>query len=219
MNEYFLRQIPLWGEKTQQNLATKHIAIIGSGGLGSALGLSLGSSGIGRISVVDFDKICLHNIHRQILFDLKDIGNFKARIFKKRIESRYNGVCVDAYVEKFSEFAKRQMKVDLILDATDNMQTRCEISDFAVRSNTPWIFASVEGFSGEICFLDGVKFDFFKEHKHELSGISAPAVMFVAAFEANLALRYLTKLKIQKNLLYFVDFNSGDFKVNKFNLN
>lgn len=216
MNEYFARQIQLWGEETQRNLAQKRILIVGSGGLGSSLGLSLGSSGIGHISVVDFDKVSLHNIHRQILFDLSDEGKFKAEIFKKRIESRYDGVCVDVYLEKFSDFAKRELKFDLILDATDNMQTRAEICEFALSAKMPWIFASVEGFRGQICFMDGAKFDFVKIDERKPDGIAAPIVMFVAAFEANLALRYLCGLKISKNLLYYVDFSSCEFKVDKF---
>ena len=71
---YFHRQIQLWGEQTQRALADKRILIIGAGGLGSSLSYALGASGIGRISVVDFDTVALHNIHRQILFTLADEG-------------------------------------------------------------------------------------------------------------------------------------------------
>jgi len=64
--DYFNRQIQLWGEETQASLENKKIAIIGAGGLGSSLALALGTSGIGQVDMVDFDTVSLHNIHRQI---------------------------------------------------------------------------------------------------------------------------------------------------------
>ncbi|MEJ2489400.1 MAG: ThiF family adenylyltransferase, partial [Sulfurovaceae bacterium] len=70
--EYFKRQIELWGAQKQEALQDKSIAIIGAGGLGSSLALALSGSGIGDIDVVDFDRVSLHNIHRQIAFRLED---------------------------------------------------------------------------------------------------------------------------------------------------
>ena len=111
---YFKRQIQLWGKKTQESLKNKKILIIGSGGLGSSLGLSLGSSGIGEIHVVDFDKVDISNIHRQILFKLDDEGKFKAEVFKSVVEIRFNGVKVFPHILNFKEFIKKN-KVNLIL--------------------------------------------------------------------------------------------------------
>ena len=88
MSEYFCRQIELWGDKTQESLKDKRVLIIGSGGLGSSLAFALGASGIGYIDVVDFDIVSVDNIHRQILFTLKDEGKFKADVFKSVVQSR-----------------------------------------------------------------------------------------------------------------------------------
>ena len=68
MRDYYDRQILLWGEETQKSLASKKIAIIGSGGLGCSVALALSGSGIGEIDLVDFDKVELHNVHRQRMF-------------------------------------------------------------------------------------------------------------------------------------------------------
>jgi adenylyltransferase/sulfurtransferase len=76
--EYFNRQIQLWGEVTQKSLQGKKIAIIGSGGLGCTLAMALGTSGIGEIHMVDFDTVSNHNIHRQIAFILEDEGLSKS---------------------------------------------------------------------------------------------------------------------------------------------
>ena len=77
MEEYFSRQIKLWGREVQLELCNKHIVIVGCGGLGCSLGIALGSSGIGKITLLDFDRVGVHNIHRQIGFTLSDEGRAK----------------------------------------------------------------------------------------------------------------------------------------------
>lgn len=85
MSEYFLRQIALWGG-CEDALKDKKIAIIGSGGLGSSLGYALSSSGIGENFYSWFWYSSLHNIHKQILFGMEDIGKYKAEVFKEKLE-------------------------------------------------------------------------------------------------------------------------------------
>ena len=87
--EYFSRQIMLWGEDTQKDLKSKKVLIVGSGGLGCSVAMALSGSGVGQIDIVDFDKVELHNIHRQILFNLNDIGKFK-RISDVIVANRYD---------------------------------------------------------------------------------------------------------------------------------
>ena len=72
MENYFNRQIQLLGLEKQKSLQDKHIIIIGCGGLGCSLAYALGTSGIGHITLVDFDTVGIHNIHRQIAFRLSD---------------------------------------------------------------------------------------------------------------------------------------------------
>ena len=88
-NEYFNRQIKLWGEEVQNSLQNKKIAIIGSGGLGCTLGIALGASGIGEFAFIDFDTVGVHNIHRQIGFKVGDDGKYKADVLKELIEVIY----------------------------------------------------------------------------------------------------------------------------------
>ncbi|WP_228568746.1 HesA/MoeB/ThiF family protein [Campylobacter sputorum] len=218
MNEYFLRQIALWGEDTQNSLKDKKIAIIGSGGLGSSLGYALSSSGIGEISIVDFDTVSLHNIHRQILFGMEDIGKYKAEVFKEKLEKRYDGVKINVYLQDFETWSKKGLKFDLILDATDNMPTRALIDDFAKNTNTPWIYSSVEWFNGQLCFMHNAKLDFVKINDRLPGGIAAPIVMFMASFEANLAIRYLAGLEVKKDMLYYLDMSSGELNISKFSV-
>ncbi|PSM52004.1 ThiF family protein [Campylobacter blaseri] len=216
---YFHRQIQLWGEDTQNLLKDKKVLIVGSGGLGSSLAYALGSSGIGQIDVVDFDTVSIHNIHRQILFNLEDGDKFKAEIFKEKIEKRYDGIKINTHIKTFDEFIKTSTeKFDLILDATDNLETRGKIDKFAKSQHTPWIYSSVEAFHGQVCFMDKANFKPFVKENLKPAGIAAPIVMFIASFEANLALRYLANLEVKKDILYYLDISSGELNLRKFKL-
>ncbi len=217
MKEFFKRQIELWGEKSQERLQDKSVAIIGCGGLGSSLALALGASGIGQIHLVDFDEVSRHNIHRQITFTLQDTGRAKAKVNEEIISKRSPFVEVESYIERFEEFAARNIEVDLILDATDNLPTRAAIDRFAKERGIPWIYTSVEEFNAQVCFMDKASFEAFRITDRTPGGIAAPIVMLAASFEANLALRYLAGLHVKKDLLYYLFFDqSGEFSVQKF---
>jgi len=219
MQEYFKRQIQLWGEETQSSLLDKKVAIIGCGGLGSSVGIALGASGIGEIFLVDFDKVSLHNIHRQIAFKMEDEGKYKAQVLAKLIESRCPFVKATAFNESFDEFKKRALNYDLIIDATDNLKSREKIDEFSKEVGVPWIYGSVEEFNGQVCFFENSSFKAFKVTDRTPAGIAAPIVMMVASFEANMAIRYLTGLPVKKDFLYYLYFDGdGDLVVNKFHM-
>ncbi|NPA03387.1 MAG: HesA/MoeB/ThiF family protein [Epsilonproteobacteria bacterium] len=217
MEQFFLRQIQLWGKEKQASLQNKSIAIIGCGGLGTSLALALGASGIGKIYLVDFDEVSLHNIHRQIAFSLKDEGKKKVEVTKEVIESRSPYVEVKSFDETFEKFKKREISVNLLLDATDNLFARAKIDAYAKEMNIPWIYASVEEFQGQVCFMEKASFEAFEVSNHSPAGVIPPLVMLVAAFEASLALRYLVGLPVQKDKLYYLFFDGeGDFTVRSF---
>lgn len=218
--QYFNRQVQLWGEETQELLQTKKIVIIGAGGLGSSLAFALGASGIGEIHIVDFDEVSLHNIHRQISFKMGDEGKNKALINAEIIEQRCPYVKSIAHECPFDEFSKKNIEVDLIIDATDNLQTRAEIDNYAKSKNTPWVYGSVEAFHGQVCFFESSLFtDAFKITSQTPAGIAAPIVMHIASLQANLALRYLAGLSVQKDKLYYLFFNNdGELVTQKFGL-
>ena len=220
MMKYFHRQIQLWGEDTQTLLQDKKIAIIGSGGLGSSLAFALGASGIGEIHMVDFDEVSLHNIHRQIAFKVGDEGKNKALLNAQLIEQRCPFVKALSHECDFKEFSKKNIDVDLIIDATDNLPSRGEINEYAKAKNIPWLYGSVEAFHGQVCFIDESSFtDAFKIIKKTPAGIAAPIVMHIASLQANLALRYLAGLSVKKDQLYYLFFNDeGELITQKFGL-
>jgi adenylyltransferase/sulfurtransferase len=219
LEQYFNRQIQLWGEGTQKSLQHKKIAIIGSGGLGCTLAMALGTSGIGEIHMVDFDRVSNHNIHRQIAFTLEDEGKNKAKVATALIEAKNPFVKTVAFEMTFDEFAHMGNRYDLILDATDNLPVRSEIDKYAKTTNTPWIYASVEGFNGQVCFFEEADFQVFHVSDHKPGGIAAPIVMHIGSLQANLALRYLAGLSVTKDKLYYLYFNDeGELITQKFGM-
>ena len=226
-NEYFNRQIQLWGEDTQNLLQDKKIAIIGCGGLGCSLGVALGASGIGHIDLVDFDEVGVHNIHRQIGFRVGDEGRKKCEVLKELVESRCTYVKVTSFDMGFEEFAnslndslEELHRYDLIIDATDNLPVRAKINAFAKEENIPWIYGSVEEFHGQVCFFDEASFEsVFQVSDRKPGGIAAPIVMHIASLQANLALRYLAGLSVKKDFLYYLFTNEdGEMVTQKFGL-
>jgi len=218
-SEYFNRQIQLWGSSVQQSLEKKKIAIIGSGGLGCTLAMALGTSGIGEIHMVDFDTVSLHNIHRQIAFTLEDEGKNKAKIACQLMESKNPFVKTVAFDMPFDDFKEMSNTYDLILDATDNLQVREEIDRYAKAIETPWIYASVEEFNGQVCFFEKANFQVFNISDHKPGGITAPMVMHIGSLQATLALRYLVGLNVVKDKLYYLYFNdNGELITQKFGM-
>ncbi len=220
MLEYFTRQIQLWGRETQLSLQDKKVLVVGAGGLGSSMGYALGSSGVGEIHLVDFDTVTRHNIHRQIAFTLGDVGKNKAEINASRIKARCEFVKVVAHKCYFGEFTKADLSFDLIIDATDNLEVRREIDEYARAKGTPWIHGTVEAFHGMVAFFEHSSYrDLFRLSSHAPNGVTAPMVMHIASLEATLALRYLAGFEVKKDLLYYLYFNAeGELISQKFNL-
>ncbi len=220
MMQYFHRQVQLWGEETQRSLSDKKIAVVGAGGLGSSLAFALGASGIGEIHMIDFDEVSLHNIHRQITFKVGDEGKSKALLNAQLIEQRCPYVKAIAHPCNFEEWCAKDIAVDLIIDATDNLPTRGEINLYAKEKKLPWLYGSVEAFNGQVCFFEESSFnDVFKITQKTPAGIAAPIVMHIASLQANIALRYLAGLSIKKDLLYYLFFNEeGELITQKFSL-
>ena len=219
MDRYFDRQIKLWGENTQNIVSTKTIAIIGCGGLGNSLAIALGSLGLKSIHLVDFDIVNIHNIHRQISFRLGDENRFKADVLKDFLVSRNSITKIYSHTIDFKEFSRLDYQYDLILDATDNLQSRVEINRFAKSRDMIWIYGSVEEWNGQVCIFDKSNFeDIFKINKAVPKGITAPMVMSIASIQATSAMRVLAELEIKRDRLQYIYYENGEFTLKSFNL-
>ena len=133
------------GKQGQEILSKKHIVIIGGGGLGSNSSEILVRLGVGCIDIVDDDLVELSNLHRTSLFNEEDVGLLKCQVLEeklKKINSEITIKAVKKHVTK-ENILSIVKNADIILDGTDNMQTRFLINDISIKNNIPWIYAGV----------------------------------------------------------------------------
>lgn len=149
--ERYSRQIlfPGIGAEGQRKLAAARIAIVGCGATGSALAGLLARAGVGTLRIIDRDYVEPSNLQRQSLFDEKDAAESlpKAIAAARKISAFNSQISVDARVD---DLVPANVKVllegmDLILDGTDNFETRYLINDYAVQGGLPWIYAAAVG--------------------------------------------------------------------------
>lgn len=138
-------------EEGQLKLLKARVLIVGAGGLGCPTGLYLASAGVGTIGIVDFDKVDLSNIHRQVLHATSDIGRPKtdsARDAIHRINPEINIITFD---KRFApDNALDIIKdFDIIIDGSDNFETKFLLNDAAFFSGKPYIFGGAVRFDGQ----------------------------------------------------------------------
>lgn len=135
------------GKKGQERLLEASVAIIGCGALGSTLANNLCRAGIGRLVIADRDYIEMNNLQRQILFDEDDFARKlpKAVAAAEKLRRINSDVVVEALVEDINAEGIEALvqDVDLVLDATDNFETRYLLNDACIKYNCPWIYSGV----------------------------------------------------------------------------
>ncbi len=148
------RQIKLSeiGAEGQEKLHAAKILIIGVGGLGCPASMYLAAAGVGNIGLVDFDKVDDSNLHRQVLFIEDDLGKNKAEAAKDRLNRRNSHINVVAFNVPFGIDNAIELisKYDLILDGTDNFQTKYLINDACLKANKPFVGASIYKYQGQL---------------------------------------------------------------------
>lgn len=153
----YQRQETLIGQQGQSRLQNASVLLIGAGGIGSPLALYLTAAGIGRLGIVDHDVVDLSNLHRQILFDMDDIGQPKTQQARKKLHSLNNEVVIETYQTRLDADSAHQLlpQYDLIIDGSDNFPTRYCVNDFCVLYQKPLISASVHQRQGQVVFFNG----------------------------------------------------------------
>ncbi len=140
------------GKKGQKKLLSSSVMIVGCGALGNVVANSLTRAGVGKIKIVDRDYVEIDNLHRQILFDEKDAEERKPKAIAsaeklRNINSEIEIVPVIADVNS-SNIEKILHDVDLVIDGTDNMETRFLINDACIKHGVPWIYGAVVATEG-----------------------------------------------------------------------
>tara|TARA_Y100000996_G_scaffold375715_1_gene326652 strand:- start:858 stop:1604 length:747 start_codon:yes stop_codon:yes gene_type:complete len=159
--EIFSRQLMLkdFNEKNFKKIQSKHIVIIGLGGIGCPLAQYLVSSGIRKITMIDHDKVSLSNLNRQILFSTNDLGRLKTKVAYERLKNINPKSKIEIISKKITKNNINNMlnKNTIIVDATDNWKTMNIINNFCVKNFIPLLSTSVVGYDGQIILLKNNK--------------------------------------------------------------
>ncbi len=158
MNHRYSRHIALSeiGIEGQQKLTNARVLVVGAGGLGCPILQYLTAAGIGKIGIIDFDKIEISNLQRQILFDEKTIGENKALIAKKKLERLNGSIEIKAYPEQltYQNAINYFKEYDIIVDGTDNFETRYLINDAAILTDKPLVYGAIYKFEGQVAVFN-----------------------------------------------------------------
>jgi adenylyltransferase/sulfurtransferase len=164
--ERYHRQMILkgFGEAAQEKLGKAKVLVAGAGGLGCPALLYLTAAGVGTIGIIDFDRVALSNLHRQVLYTMEDIGHPKAVCAAHRLKALNDQVHLLTYTDRletancigiFSQF-------DIIIDGSDNFATRYMINDACVLLGKPLVYGAVSQYEGQVAVFnegpDGVNY-------------------------------------------------------------
>ena len=160
--ERYSRQIILKkiGAGGQTKLLNSSVLIVGAGGLGSPVALYLSALGIGKIGIIDKDKIEISNLSRQVIFETRDIKKDKATTAVKKLKKINPNIKLQSFNKKLTSknINKIASKYKLIIDGSDNFKTRFLINDYCLKNKKILISGAISKFDGHV-----YTFNFLKE--------------------------------------------------------
>ncbi|MEZ4749612.1 MAG: ThiF family adenylyltransferase [Bdellovibrionota bacterium] len=146
------------GEAGQQRLKRASVLLVGTGGLGSPAGLYLAAAGVGRLGLVDFDRVELSNLQRQVLYGEQSVGQPKVEAASRRLSDLNPHTKIEAHSLRLDATNAQALfaNYDFILDGSDNFATRYLVNDTCVRLHKVFVHASVAQFRQISTFDSGV---------------------------------------------------------------
>ena len=235
--ERYSRQIVLKdvGVVGQKKIRSSKVLIVGAGGLGCPIADYLSRAGVGTIGIADFDKINLSNIHRQNLYNLKDIGKYKVDVVKEKIKSINPFTKIKTYKKKITSKNLNNVikSFDIIVDGSDNFKTKFLLNKYSIKYKKILIVGAISKFDGHVFTFD------FKDKKTpclrcfyqsepsdeilncEAEGIMGPVAGIIGNIQANEVLKKILKIgkDLNKNILIInlltLNFRKVAFKKNK----
>ncbi|GIO19548.1 thiamine/molybdopterin biosynthesis protein MoeB [Oceanobacillus oncorhynchi subsp. incaldanensis] len=206
------------GEGGQEKIRNKHVLILGCGALGTANAENLVRAGIGKLTMIDRDYVELSNLQRQQLYTEKEVYEQipKAIAAKQRLQEINSSVVIEAHIMDSIPVTLQPLlkNVDVIIDATDNFETRFMLNDLSNKQQIPWIYGSCVGSTGMSftilpdetpclgCLMDKIP---ASGATCDSVGIISPAVQMVVAHQTAEALKILVEDKkaLRTSLLTF----------------
>lgn len=154
----YARQIrlPHVGVEGQRKLKNGSVLIVGSGGLGSPSSIYLAAAGVGRLGLVDFDRVDLSNLHRQVLHQTGDVGRLKVDSAKDHLTALNPEVSIELHATQLTSANAMDIlrSYDVVIDGSDNFATRYLVNDACVLLGKPNVYGSVFRFEGQASVFD-----------------------------------------------------------------
>ena len=227
--QIILKDIGILGQKL---ISKAKILVVGAGGLGCPIAEYLSRAGIGTLGIVDFDKVQLSNIHRQSMYNTKDIGKFKVDVVQKKIKLINPLVKIKKIKKKINEKNIKNIvsKFDIIVDGSDNFKTKFLLNKYSIKFKKFYISGAISKFDGHIftfnfknknepclrCFYQTEPSDDILNCETE--GILGPVAAVVANIQANEVIKKILNIGNNlKNHILIVNLRNLNFRKVKFN--
>ena len=202
-------------------LQSKKVLIIGAGGVGQHVATYLVTNGIEHLTILDFDKVEISNLNRQILLCEKNIGKYKVDVVKKALNAKNK----DAYIKSINiKLDKSNVseiitsKYDVVIDALDNWEGKFIISDECHKKRIPHLHVGVDGMSGQYCvFKDKCLRDILPSEviKEKRDGVMGSVVGAISSMATTYLIQFLLN-KVKADELVSFDFKQNSVKTIKF---
>ena len=192
------------GPAGQRRLDAARVLVVGVGALGSVITEQLVRAGVGTVRLVDRDLVERSNLQRQVLYAEADISRPKAAVAGERLRAINSDITIDPHIADFTPANARQLAdgCDLLIDGTDNLETRYLLNDLAVQTGRPWVYGGCVGSFGQSAlivpgrtpclrclFPDPPPADALPTC--DTAGVLGPAVHLVASLESTAALKWI----------------------------
>ncbi|MBS3167400.1 ThiF family adenylyltransferase [Candidatus Woesearchaeota archaeon] len=200
------------GQKGQDFLSKAHVCIVGLGALGSYTSNFLVRAGINKLTLIDRDVIEESNLQRQNVYGEQDIGRLKTEVLTEKLLQINSKIQIKSYFADLTHKNSSLLKSDLILDCTDNMETRFLINDFALKNNIPWIYSAVLGSEGMVMNIIPKKTPCFRcifqpptsqLGTCDTEGIINTIPAAISALQVTETIKIITKQAYSKELIHF----------------
>ena len=216
-------RLPEIGMTGQKKLLKSHVAIVGAGGLGSPTAYYLTAAGIGKLTIVDDDQVELDNLQRQILHNQQRLGQNKASSAKQTLTQLNSDVEIEAIAERVCEdnIGSLLTTAELIVDASDNFETRYVINKHCHQCDKPFVYGSVQGFYGQVALFHGCPCyaclfpnvpDDDAAPNCQVYGVCGVTPGIIGLMQATEALKWLLQPKQQYNQLITYDAWKNEYK-------
>ncbi len=229
----YSRQIVLKniGINGQKKISSSKVFIIGAGGLGCPISDLLCRAGVGKIGIIDHDKVSLSNLNRQTLFNTNDIDKYKVDVLKRKLKEINPLVKVNIFKTKISQknIDKLISKYDIIVDASDNFHTKFLLNERSIQYKKKFIVGAISRFDGHVFIFDFKKRNsaclkcFYQDQPSDeilncdQEGILGTTASLVGSLQANEVLKIIIGSKnILDNSILILNTLNLKFRIVKF---